>query len=98
MTSWFLSAFLVLQGADVTTTCVGLARGLREANPLRPQSCLGVTGLQGLQTAGTVYFGQHLPPKQRRWYYIALTGVSAAVVVHNISAIRQAGRTGRGGR
>lgn len=85
---WLLTAFLTVQTADVTTTCVGFSRGLAEGDPLRPRSCVGVSALQGLTAAGTVYFGEHLNEPQRRWYYILLTGISAAVVVHNVSLLR----------
>ena len=73
--------YILATAGDVTSTCVGLQRGLHELNHFLPKSCHNIALVKGAVATGVVAL------KPPRWVYvvgIAAGGLATAWNVHQI--------------
>ncbi len=93
-----LAAALLGQGADATTTCVAIQRGLREINPLYGPhpSCARVGGTKALVVAAT-WLVLHRTASRRGAAVIGyiIGGVTLLAAAWNVHAILNHGEPGR---
>ena len=75
--------YILATAGDVTSTCVGLQRGLHEMNWMLPKSCPGIVAVKGGIATGVV---ATTPPK---WVYIVGIAVGGFGTVWNVHQIQQ---------
>lgn len=87
-----LLGLALARGLDVTSTCMGEARGWQEANPLMPGSCRPLIGVEGGLTA-VQWWGlsrlQREHPKVARWIAGITLAVEAGMAARNFKEIRR---------
>lgn len=86
MTGWLMAA--ALTGAlDAGTSCAAFQRGYREANPMLPTSCLGVSSIKAGVTVGAGLAVWRLSKRHStaaRWLTVALIAVPTYATIHNL--------------
>lgn len=74
---------VLLMGADLVLTFIGLEMGAHEANPLFPKSLMGIAKISAtIITVALCYFTRKWRPM--KWYIRGATLVMGGVVVNNI--------------
>lgn len=77
----------ILHGADAATTCMALARGAREANPVLPQSCAANATTKTVIAVGTMWLLAKIDdthPTLARITGTVQIGVESYAVGHNV--------------
>lgn len=77
---WLLvGSMIVGQGADIATTCRALSTGrFVEANPLLPQSCLGIASVKAASTSGGIALALALRKHHPKWARVVAVSWAAA--------------------
>lgn len=97
MTGWLL-ALVLTRALDVGTTCVALAHGGREVNPLLPASCPAQLAIQsGVATADVLLLRRLAPahPRVARVLAGVEIGLEGTVGVHNAIVVYHLSRPAR---
>ena len=90
MTGWF-TALVLARALDVTSTCVVLSQGGREANPIMPTSCQGHVLTGTAVTVGQILATRWLAvrhPRFARWSLGLSASVHGAAFTFNLTQMR----------